>query len=164
MGQDKSDPKILNQNYDINKGDNLLVEQYKMYLESIEKVSEKRQNANSYFLTINSGICGALGFFLSTDLSSDYKSYFWLIPISGIMLSFFWYRLVNSYGQLNKAKFKILHQIEELLPLILYKSEWQMLGEGKDKKKYLPLTNLEIRIPFLFIMIYITVFIMIFIL
>jgi len=162
MEHDKENTEILNEKYDSNKADSFLIEQYKLYLESIEKVSEKRQNANSYFLTINSGVCVAIGFILSEDLLAGFKSFFWLIPVSGIILSFFWYRLVNSYNQLNKVKFEILNRIEEMLPLTLYKSEWKELGEGKDKKKYLPLTNLEIRIPFLFILIYLTILIVIF--
>ncbi len=31
-----------------------LLEQYKLYVESVEKTSDRRQQANNYFITINS--------------------------------------------------------------------------------------------------------------
>jgi hypothetical protein len=130
------------------------VEQYKLFLDSIDKVTEKRQNANSYFLTINTGVCSLVGYFLSKDVANQIKSLFWILPIAGILLSYFWHRLVKSYRQLNTAKFLILHLIEEKMPLSPSKAEWLALGEGKDKKLYTPLTDLESWIPKLFIVMY----------
>lgn len=76
MAPDKKNLRIINGGYQIKDSDNLLIERYKIYLESIERVSEKRQNANSYFLTINSGVCVPIGFILSKDLPLGYKSFF----------------------------------------------------------------------------------------
>ena len=40
-----------------------------------------------------------------------------------------------------------VHKIEESLPLALYKYEWEVLGEGKDKNKYYPFSHIELWIP-----------------
>lgn len=45
--------------------------------------------------------------------------------------------------------------MERELPYSPYKAEWILLGEGKDKKLYYPLTHLELWIPRLFILMYV---------
>lgn len=43
-----------------------LLEQYRLYIESTEKISDRRQNANNYFLAINTALVSFLA------LSSDF--------------------------------------------------------------------------------------------
>lgn len=38
-----------------------LFEQYKLYVESIEKTSDRRQHANNYFITINTALISLIG-------------------------------------------------------------------------------------------------------
>jgi hypothetical protein len=45
--------------------------------------------------------------------------------------------------------------MERDLPVQLFKDEWAALGEGKDKKIYHPVTELELRIPWAFGILYI---------
>lgn len=42
-----------------------------------------------------------------------------------------------------------------MLPTALYEAEWVALGEGKDRKLYLPLTHIENWVPACFGMLYI---------
>jgi len=62
--------------------------------------------------------------------------------------------LIRSYKQLNAGKFEVIHEIEKRLPLALYKYEWEILGEGKDKNKYYPFSHIELWIPWVFGIIY----------
>ncbi len=152
--QQKNIEKILfNKNPD-NFNKDAYVEQYKLLLDSTERNTDRRQTANSYFLTLNTGVCAILGYILSKDAVQEIKYLYWILPIAGILLSIFWHRLVTSYRQLSTAKFDIIHQVEAKLPFSIYKAEWIALGEGKDKKIYVPVTNLEIWIPKLFIAMY----------
>ena len=64
------------------------------------------------------------------------------------------YFLIKSYKQLNTGKFAVIHEIEKHLPLALYKYEWQVLGEGKDKTKYYPFSHVELWIPRIFGILY----------
>lgn len=131
-----------------------ILEIYKIYLSSIEKTAERRQNANSFFMTLNTGVLAIIGFIFNKDVSPDLKPLYLILPIAGILSSFFWLKLVTSYRQLNKGKFEILSLIEEDLSIAVYKAEWIELGEGKDKKKYHQITSLEKWIPILFIILY----------
>lgn len=131
-----------------------VIELYKIYLESINKTTDRRQNANSFFLTLNTGLLAIIGFLFQKDVAPELKSLYLLLPIAGVLSGFFWLKQVISYRQLNKGKFTILSMIEEVLPLAIFKAEWIELGEGKDKNKYHQVTFLERSISILFILLY----------
>ncbi|WP_270832682.1 RipA family octameric membrane protein, partial [Aeromonas sp. QDB22] len=42
-----------------------------------------------------------------------------------------------------------------VMPMALFKGEWVAMGEGKDHKKYLPLTHVENYVPLCFGIMYI---------
>jgi len=141
-------------------GDSAYFGQYKLYIEMLDRISERRQHANSFFLSINTGICALIGYMFSKDAAAELKGFFWMTPLAGILLSYFWYRLIKSYRDLNTAKFKVIYQIEERLPLSTYMAEWLALGEAKDRKVYTPFTHLEIWVPRSFIMMYFAIIVM----
>jgi len=133
---------------------NHILEQYKLYLEMADKISERRQNANSFFLSINTALLALIGY---AEIGSN-EVYpfplFILIGLCGLVLCYFWYRLVRSYKDLNSGKFLVVHEIEKMLPIKPYNAEWKSLGEGKDSDLYLPFTHIEIIVPWIFFIIY----------
>ncbi len=122
-------------------------EQYKLYVGSIEKISDRRQQANIYFITLNTALISFIGLTMQIDFL---KELFWprflLAAVGGGACIVFWH-LIRSYKQLNAGKFAVLHKIEERLPLAIYKHEWEVLGEGKNEKKYFPFSHVELYIP-----------------
>ena len=139
---------------------NINLEQYKLYVEMADRISSRRQNANSFFLSINTAIVALVSYVqLGNSDSATFKLH-WLIAISGIFVSYMWYRLIRSYRDLNSAKFKVIHHIEQILPLRPYDAEWAAVGRGKNPKLYLPFTHIEIGIPWVFFIIHLIVLIM----
>jgi hypothetical protein len=132
---------------------NHLFEQYKLFIESAERVSDRRQSANNYFLAINTAIFSFLGLIYEIKLK-DISIICILLSIVGIFICGIFFFLINSYKQLNSGKFKVIHEIEQKLPLALYQREWEILGEGKNKCQYWPFSHIEIKIPFIFGLIY----------
>jgi|SRR3989344_1891527 len=132
-----------------------LFEQYKIFVDSIEKTSDRRQHANDYFLAINTALISLIG--LSFQIKIFDTSPWLKSPIAFLGLVncvIFWF-LIRSYKQLNTGKFAVIHEIEKLLPLALYKHEWEILGSGKDKSKYYPFSHIELLIPWVFGLIYV---------
>ena len=127
------------------------LEIYKLYVEKADAISSRRQSANSFFLTINTGIIGVVGY-----VSESNNEVRLAVGIAGILLCFFWYRLVLSYKQMNTGKFKVIHEIEKELPLSPYDAEWEALGKGKDSKLYKPFTNTEVAVPWVFLVLHVT--------
>jgi hypothetical protein len=134
-----------------------LLEQYKLFVVTSQQVSERRQNANNYLLTLNSSFVLLFVTFLSTF---GHQRWNVLIPITGLIVCFLWYSLVDSYKDLNTAKFKVIHELEHQLPVALFGYEWWVCGHNRKKKdrpledKYVPLTHLERWIPVAFGVLY----------
>lgn len=129
-----------------------ILEQYKLYVEMADRISNRRDVANAFFLTLNGLIFGAIGVMIDKGFQFEPK---WTIffPLAVLLLGcFFWWRLILSYKQLNGAKWAIVGEFETRLPASPYgKAEWKnALKEGKDRKVYWPLTHLESWIPWLF--------------
>lgn len=123
---------------------------YSTYLEMADRISQRRDKANSFFLAINTGIVAVL----AKDLlgtGDNSRALGLLVPIAGGILCYLWFRIIRSYRDLNSAKFKVIHAIERQLPLRPYDSEWEALGRGKNSKLYLPFTHIELLIPWVFI-------------
>lgn len=134
-----------------------ILEQYKLYVEMADKISSRRDTANAFFLTLNSLIFSAGAAIVEKGIIFQNK-YLLLVPsLLLILQTFFWWRLINSYKQLNGAKFQIVGELETRLPASPYfKAEWKlMLREGKEYKTYWPLTHLESKIPVAFGIAYI---------
>jgi len=132
-----------------------ILEQYKLYVEMAERVSQRRGAANSFFLTLNSAILTTIGIFWTDHIEAPS----WLLgmPLVGAVVQCGgWYMLVRSYRQLSSAKWSAVAAFEERLPAFAYsEAEWQSLARGADWRVYLPLTRLEQWIPATFASIYI---------
>lgn len=128
-----------------------ILEIYKLYVEMADRVSSRRHSANSFFLTINTALVALLGYNrLSISAATNLERHL-LVALSGMALCFLWYRIIRSYRDLNSAKFKVIHEIENHLPLRPYDAEWTAVGRGKDPKLYLPVTRIEMLIPWAFL-------------
>lgn len=135
------------------------LEQYRIYLHVFNSTSDRRQKSNEFFLGLNTAIIGMLGYLETKSSAHDQSMIFFMAPFVGIGICFCWYRLILAYKQLNRAKFKVIHNIERKLPTALFETEWELLGKGKDMKKYRPLSSIEKNIPLIFIALYILIFI-----
>ena len=136
-----------------------VLEQYKLYVEMADRISQRRGLTNTFFLTLNTAIFTAVGVFWKDKPSADP---WWLVFPLLVVLGecFAWFYLVRSYDLLNSAKYKVVGELEERLPASPYwRAEWWALGEGKDRKKYWPLTHIEKWIPALFAFLYLAGFV-----
>lgn len=125
----------------------ILLEQYKLYVEAADKISERRDKINNFFLTLNTLVIGGIGYLLDKNIHLSSK-YIVILPLAVILaVCWFWYRLVKSYRQLNTAKYDLIGEVEKKLPARLWSSEWYVLGEGKDPSKYVPFSHIEQNIP-----------------
>lgn len=136
-----------------------LLDQYKIYINATEKISDRRQKTNEFFLGLNTALLALLGFIATKTSQSEITIMLGVSAIAGITMCYLWYRIIASYKGLNSAKFKVIHAIEMRLPLALYDTEWEMLGRGEDKKVYWPFSHIELHVPKIFIAIYIALII-----
>jgi len=135
-----------------------LLEQYKIYVQSAENVSARRVASSRYLLTLNIALVTLYGI-----QSDGFGQSYWaiLVPILGILVSWLWYRIIQSHSDLNTVKFQIIHQLEEHLPVALYAYEWQLAGEGRGTS-YSAVTRIEKWIPIAFVVLHIILLISLF--
>lgn len=124
-----------------------------------DRISSRRQSANSFFLTLNSALVMLIGY---VNLLKGYAKanfiFYNLVSIAGMLLSYLWYRIIFSYRQINSAKFKVIDEIELMLPIRAYHFEWKILRESRKPYFYKPLTHIEVFVPWIFFALYAFVF------
>ena len=128
-----------------------LLEQYKLYVQSAENVSARRLASSQYLLTLNAALVALYGL-----QSASFGTNYWtlLVPVIGIPLSLLWRSIIKSYADLNRLKFKLIHEFEQHLPAAPYKYEWDLVERGQGKA-YRTVTTLERRIPDLFAILHV---------
>jgi len=134
-----------------------VIEIYKLYVEMADRISTRRQSANSFFLSINTAIVAIVGYVQLGQKVGEATDFYWVVGLAGVALCYTWYRLIRSYRGLNSGKFKVIHEIEKLLPLSPYDAEWEVIGRGKDSKLYLPFTRVETAVPWVFLVLHLLV-------
>ena len=131
-----------------------LLDQYKIYVEMADRISQRRTSANTYFLSVNSAILAFFGY-LTTKDSVDFL---WLLAFSGCLLTHFWYNIIISYRNLNSAKWSVVQAIEKRLPISPYDAEWDAVQRGENPRLYRPISHIESWVPWVFFGLHFIVF------
>jgi hypothetical protein len=134
------------------------LEQYRIYLHIFNSTTDRRNKSNEFFLGLNTAIIGVLGYLETKGNANNDSVIFLFAPFVGIAICYCWFQIINSYRQLNRSKFKVIHEVEKGLPIALFETEWELLGKCKNRNKYYPLSLIERKIPIIFIILYIVIF------
>ena len=119
-------------------------EQYKLFIESAEKNSDKRITQNNIYLTINIAFIS----YISTKVL-DLKQNI-IMTIIGILICIVWLCTINNYAKRNKVKFEIINESEYGK---LYKEEWKRINILTSLTTYEKISSV------IFIILYIALFI-----
>ena len=111
--------------------DPVVVDLYKLAVEMADRVSARRTAANGFFLTLHAAVITAVGFSrpaISAMSEADHGGFASLMTASaGLALCAAWWLLLRSYRDLNRAKFKVINDLEKQLPAALFADEWKSL-------------------------------------
>jgi hypothetical protein len=135
---------------------------FELYLATAEKVSDRRAQANSWMLSVNTAIVAFYGY-LEADkavvVPPQKGVWLWAIPVAGALVSLAWIFILISYRKLNRAKFEVIQQLEKSLeadmPIPLFTREREIYRFNRRWA----LSYIETVIPFCFILLYATLFI-----
>lgn len=95
------------------------IEQYKIFIESTEKNSDRRINQNNIYLTINLAF---ISYICTQNL--DFKHNL-VVLIVGLIICAIWFFTIVNYSKRNKVKFDIINESEYGK---LYKEEWKRIS------------------------------------
>lgn len=123
-----------------------ILEQYKLYVEMADRISGRRMIANSFFLAVQTAIIA--GVFASGRIDPGIDTHSRIgLALCGIAIAILWLTILRSYRQLNSAKFRVIHELEKLLPAAPFDKEWKLLAEQGKASRYLALSRIEQCVP-----------------
>ncbi|MGN1312409.1 MAG: hypothetical protein ACI4U4_05325 [Bacilli bacterium] len=119
-------------------------DQYKIFIESAEKSSEKRISQNNIYLTINLAFLSYV-LFQNPSIKETLVTSF-----IGVVICVIWLLTIINYCKRNKVKYDIINEKEEKFGS-LYKEEWKRISV------LTPLSTYEKILSIVFMLIYIII-------
>ncbi|MBD2385044.1 RipA family octameric membrane protein [Cylindrospermum sp. FACHB-282] len=127
-----------------------ILEEYKLYVEMMDRNTARRGQINTFYISLLSGILALMSvFFDKKILPINQVLLLLLLAVLGLALCFVWIVNINSYKELNFLKFKVINEMEKYLPYPCYTREWEILKEGNISLNYRRLTKVEKYVPFI---------------
>ena len=145
--------------------DSTKFEEYKMFIEDTARFTERRQDASNLYVTINSLILTAIVFVVKDLGANPLSRLLLLLPVItvGIFVSLWWRQLIIKYKELVGFRINMLRKMEEKEDLKetekMYHAEDELYPRDAQgnmiKGAKLNFSDLEARLPTLFIILYI---------
>jgi len=140
------------------KNDNTLLEQYKVYIHSLEELRNRKTTTNLMFISLSIAMLTLTPFF---DQAFNLPEK--LLPLmAGILLVYLWKIFLNSYKKHELSKLHIILNLEKKLPCRCFNEELGIRSNHVTKiKRYLEIHLLQerlllvLKILFMAILIYI---------
>lgn len=139
------------------------LEEYRLFVEDTARFSERRQTVTNIYITINSAIAGLITFLVKDSGLTNW----WLVvaiwPLIGfgILVCNYWRQLIKKYKTLVGLRLQVLREMEAKLPnsVQMYHREDELYPRDPQGNsipgKGLNFSDLESRLPQLFIVLYI---------
>jgi len=90
--------------YDEKFGEHLL-EEYKLYVEMVDRISERRMQTNKFYISLLSGLLALLSILVSVGKFNQ-SLIFIIVSLLGMALCILWHINIRSYRQLNSGNSK----------------------------------------------------------
>jgi hypothetical protein len=135
----------------------VILEQYKLYVEMADRVSARRVEASKFYLSLLSALLAVIS--LASIPARLTPIIFATAAALGIILCLVWGINLESYRALNSLKFKVIHELEQQLPFQCYQREWEVLRLD-PKRTYVRLSRVEQFVPLVLMVPYIVLLIM----
>jgi len=142
---------------EINK--DLLIEQYKLYVQLKDKFTERNFLTNKFFLSLVIVL-----FVLLTIFNSE--SYFYFInnrtifSLIGMFICFLWWSNIDTYSILIKVKIRnVIEQMEKHLPFEVHMMEKNALDEYRKQKKAFLFSDMQKILATLIFIFFMVIFI-----
>lgn len=104
---------------------NLLMDQYKVMVQTSEKLMERRQTTSNLYTTVCTALVALVGSAFAFENMYAIGVIFFFTGVINIILSLNWSRALDSYDKNNEGKYAVLNEIEKRLPANLFDSEYK---------------------------------------
>jgi hypothetical protein len=124
----------------------LMIEQYKLYVEMADRTSARRFDVSRFYTSLLTAFLVVIPLAYAQGVPPGVRAM--LLPavaVIGVSLCVLWFFHIGSYRQLNRLKFRVIHEMEAQLPFPAYKREWELLGN--EPIRYRRLATIERLVP-----------------
>jgi len=128
-----------------------LLDTYRWYIESAERIGNRRASVNSFLLAVNAALAAYFSIVGPSTTENPVPNI--VIPITGILLCLGWYLALVNFRQLAAAKSHVIRRLEESLPATVFAEERKMVEQSGQSLG--PLTSIGNAMPALFGLLYI---------
>lgn len=157
--------------------DAVVLDLYKTAVDLADRWTTRRASANTFFLTLNTALAAIVGIISAArrppphgDLPAFDGLGLTMTAAAGIVLAVVWWALLRYYRRLSKAKWDVINELEERLPVHPFTDEWAKLHPNETgtatpakpgwlvrlqlKVEHREATVVEQVVPWVFIVIY----------
>ena len=109
---------------------------FELYLGTAEKVSDRRIQANTWMLSVNSAIVALYGYLQADKMAvtaAQKSVWLWAIPATGAIVCLAWTARLTSYRKLNRAKFAVRAELEAELPTAPFAREREIYRRDRRR-------------------------------
>lgn len=140
---------------DAQPADGQVLDLYKMAVEMADRVSARRSTANTFYLSLQTAGLAILGFVTSLPVEPS-DGLLVAISLVGAATGVTWFLQLRSYRDLNRAKFDVINELEQQLPVAVFSAEWESLKldpVSRWRPRYAELGTIERVVPWFFVAI-----------
>jgi hypothetical protein len=135
-----------------------LLEYYKLLSQHTDQLATRRQNLNSFFLSINSMLMAGIGV-IGKDLAESHHHraiigaciFLIILGLTGLIVGRSWGALIRIYGQMTTANANVTRQLEKHLLAAIFTAQQKLHGTDLGS-----MARVESRIAHAFVTIYST--------
>lgn len=132
--------------------------EYKLFVESTQHLSERRQAATQTYLTVNTAIFAILALLVKEAGLKGWYLIWVSLPLFlvGALACLIWYNIITQYKALIAWRYDQLMAMERAMSgsSHIYVKEWEDFFKPKQEKKKFGFSRLEVWLPRLFLALY----------
>ena len=117
----------------------LELELYKLAVEMADRTSARRAGLNTFFVSLNAALAAVIAILGSARRPPPHRALptfdafgLTVAAAAGVVLSLTWWALLRYYRRLNRAKFRVINEMEERFPVRPYTAEWSFLHPDEE--------------------------------
>ena len=139
-------------------------EEYKLFVEDSARFTERRQAISNTYVTVNSLLLAAIGLLIKELGGRGIWTLLLPLPlvVAGVAVSLWWRQLIHKYKALVGLRIEALREMEELPEMAgsvkMYHVEDKLYPRDAEGKMIpgegLNISDLEVRLPWLFLVLY----------
>lgn len=138
------------------------MQQYLHFCQATQELLPRREQVNQFFITVIAGLLAILAWVFKEGFATWRAQALWvglILCFVGLGLCGIWWTKLAMYRRLSAARFQVIHDLEDSLPVPLYYREWHHLqnpgtithdsDSQRLKPRYKGLTVVERLVPLL---------------